>query len=243
MSDQTDAVPDGDKRLFWACFIALIATAFGFIVRALVIDDWAAEFNLTETQKGEIFGVGLWPFAISIVLFSLIIDKIGYGRAMVFAFLCHVALIDSNSRAVGLFGVKFGDTRGFQQALHILAIIGCYCNSQAGVEDQIATLDSEWGGEFLHQTLGHQLRRPSGVQLVEDDSKFVSSQSRYIDLGIATGIAADRITVANRVRQAPGHLNKQLVASTNTQRVVNSLEIVQVDKQQGQGMAIPLVQF
>ena len=71
------------------CFFALIATAFGFIIRAQIIGDWEAQFNLTETQKGEILGVGLWPFALSIVLFSLVIDKIGYGKAMVFAFLCH----------------------------------------------------------------------------------------------------------------------------------------------------------
>lgn len=78
-----------DYILFWGCFFALIATAFGFIVRAQIIGDWETDFNLTETQKGEILGVGLWPFAISIVLFSLIIDKIGYGKAMVFAFACH----------------------------------------------------------------------------------------------------------------------------------------------------------
>lgn len=80
-----------DRRLFWACWIALIATAFGFIIRALIIDDWQTQFGLSETQKGEIFGVGLWPFALSIILFSLVIDHIGYGRAMVFAFICHVA--------------------------------------------------------------------------------------------------------------------------------------------------------
>jgi len=77
--------------LFWACFAALVTTSFGFIVRAMVIGDWAKQFNLSETQSGEIFGVGLWPFAISIVLFSLVIDRIGYGKAMVFAFVCHVA--------------------------------------------------------------------------------------------------------------------------------------------------------
>lgn len=81
---------NGDKILFWGCFMALIATAFGFIVRTMIIDDLGAQFNLSETQKGEIFGAGLWPFALSIVLFSLVIDKIGYGRAMVFAFVCHV---------------------------------------------------------------------------------------------------------------------------------------------------------
>jgi len=80
-----------DMLLFWACFMSLIATAFGFIVRTMVIKDWGTQFGLSETQKGEIFGVGLWPFAISIVLFSLTIDKIGYGKAMAFAFVCHVA--------------------------------------------------------------------------------------------------------------------------------------------------------
>ncbi len=84
---------NGNFRLFVACFIALIATSFGFIIRIMTMDTWATEFGLSETQKGEIFGVGLWPFAISIVLFSLIIDKIGYGKAMFFAFVCHLASI------------------------------------------------------------------------------------------------------------------------------------------------------
>ena len=79
-----------DMKLFYACFVALMTTAFGFIFRAVILPEWGREFNLTQTQLGEIAGVGLWPFAISIVLFSLIIDKIGYKTAMIFAFLCHV---------------------------------------------------------------------------------------------------------------------------------------------------------
>ncbi|MEO0588549.1 MAG: hypothetical protein AAF078_13025, partial [Planctomycetota bacterium] len=80
----------GRGFLFATCVIALIATSFAFIIRAFIIDDWAAEFGLSETQKGELFGAGLWPFAISIILFSLVIDRIGYGVAMWFAFACHV---------------------------------------------------------------------------------------------------------------------------------------------------------
>lgn len=79
-----------DKLLFWGCFMALIATAFGFVVRSMVLNEWGREFSLTATEQGRILGVGLWPFSISIVLFSLFIDRIGYGRAMVFAFVCHV---------------------------------------------------------------------------------------------------------------------------------------------------------
>jgi len=78
-----------DQLLFWACFIALVTTAFGFIIRTLLIKEWGVEFGLDETEKGKILGVGLWPFAVSIVLVSLVVDRIGYGKAMIIAFLCH----------------------------------------------------------------------------------------------------------------------------------------------------------
>ena len=46
---------------------------------------------MNSVQLGEIGGVGVWPFAISIILFSLVIDKIGYGKAMAFAFISHIS--------------------------------------------------------------------------------------------------------------------------------------------------------
>ena len=111
-----DNTANRQKMLFWGCFIALIATAFGFIIRAMIIGDWAREFNLTPTQQGEIFGAGLWPFAISIVLFSLIIDKIGYKVAMIFGFICHVVSIvltvtakNYNQLYLGMFIVALGN--------------------------------------------------------------------------------------------------------------------------------------
>ena len=79
-----------DMKLFWTCFVALSTTSFGFILRALTLPEWGREFNLTNTQIGEIAGVGLWPFAISIVLFSLIIDRVGYKTVMMFGFVCHL---------------------------------------------------------------------------------------------------------------------------------------------------------
>lgn len=86
-----DTAPEKpDKKLFLACFMAMVTTSFGFILRALTLPQWGAAFHLTKTQIGEIAGVGLWPFAISIVLFSLIVDKIGYKNAMIFAFACHI---------------------------------------------------------------------------------------------------------------------------------------------------------
>ncbi|MGI8604830.1 MAG: MFS transporter [Verrucomicrobiales bacterium] len=84
---------DSHRPLFWACLVALVATSFVFGVRSTLIGELAREFGLNEAQKGEILGVGLWPFAISIIVFSLIIDYIGYKTTAVFAIVCHVVSI------------------------------------------------------------------------------------------------------------------------------------------------------
>ena len=44
---------DKKRRLLFAtCFIALIATSFGFMVRIMLLDEvWKPMFDLTETQK------------------------------------------------------------------------------------------------------------------------------------------------------------------------------------------------
>lgn len=78
-------------RSFAVSFAAISATSFCFILRALVIDDWGVQFALSETQKGELLGVGLWPFAITIILLSLIIDRIGFRATFWFAAFCHLA--------------------------------------------------------------------------------------------------------------------------------------------------------
>jgi MFS family permease len=76
--------------LFWGCFMALITTAFGFISRMFLINEWAVQFNLDPAQAGRLAGIGIWPFAVSIILFSLIIDKIGYKKAMLIAAFGHI---------------------------------------------------------------------------------------------------------------------------------------------------------
>ncbi len=79
-----------DNKIFATCFAAIVATSFCFILRAFVIDQWGIEFALTETQKGELLGVGLWPFAISIILLSLVIDRIGFRTTLWLAAAGHV---------------------------------------------------------------------------------------------------------------------------------------------------------
>jgi MFS family permease len=90
-----------DMQLFWACFIALVATSFVFGVRANTMLQLQGEFNLSEEQKGNIGGAGMWPFAISIIFFSLIIDKIGYKLVALFAIACHTISLILTVRATG----------------------------------------------------------------------------------------------------------------------------------------------
>ncbi len=82
---------DKNTRLLAASVIAVLTTAFGFIVRAFLLTTWGTEMNLSATQLGVLNGAGLFPFALSIIFVSLFVDKIGYGRAMALAWVGHVA--------------------------------------------------------------------------------------------------------------------------------------------------------
>ncbi len=81
--------PDaGQKLVFWGCFIALVTTSFAFVSRITLCSvRFGTEFNLDSVKIGELIGAGIWPFAISIILFSLVIDRIGYKVAMLFSFV------------------------------------------------------------------------------------------------------------------------------------------------------------
>ncbi len=95
-------------RLFTVSFAAITATSFCFILRALVIDQWGLEFALSQTQKGELLGVGLWPFAITIVLLSLVIDRIGFRNTFRIAALCHLIGLGVLVTAQGYWYVHHG---------------------------------------------------------------------------------------------------------------------------------------
>ena len=106
MSNQ-DSQPD--MKLFWGCFIALITTAFAFITRAFLVGDptfWPTTFGLNQVQGQELFGAGIWPFAISIIVFSLIIDNIGYRAAMFFSFICYALYAILAIQAYGVVTVE-----------------------------------------------------------------------------------------------------------------------------------------
>ncbi len=78
-------------RLLWAGFMAILAAGVGFAVRGGIFDNWAKEFGFTGAQLGAIGGMGFNGFCFGIILGGVVVDKIGYGKLIVLAFLLHVA--------------------------------------------------------------------------------------------------------------------------------------------------------
>lgn len=78
----------GEKRLlFWASFLALTAAGVGFAFRVALGTTYGKELELTNQQVGQVFGASLWPIAVTMILFSLVVDKIGYKLPMIIAFV------------------------------------------------------------------------------------------------------------------------------------------------------------
>jgi MFS family permease len=140
-----------DHRLFSGCIAALVATAFGFIVRAMLLNTLGVAFDLSESQKGALQGAGLFPFALSIIVFSLVIDRIGYGRAMAFAWVLHLlsAIITITARSytalyIGTF--MFSLANGTIEAVVNPVVAAMYAKNKT---QRLIMLHSGWAAGLL----------------------------------------------------------------------------------------------
>src|SRR5688572_10172343 len=85
-----EGIAPNAKRLLWAGFLAILATGIGFGIRGGILATWAAEFGFTGAQLGAIGGAGLTGFCFGVIIGGLVVDKIGYGKLIVAAFVMHV---------------------------------------------------------------------------------------------------------------------------------------------------------
>jgi MFS family permease len=169
MSEASASAPD--KLIFPLAWCSIVATAFGFILRALVLGDLGTEFNLSATELGALSGVGLWPFALSIAVFSLIIDKIGFRLIFIFALLCHLAstfmLLTAHNYTqlfMGTFVLSLGN--GAVEAAANPLIASVYRN------DRIRWLNYLHAGWPSGQVLGGLLTIVLGVTGITASSQF-----------------------------------------------------------------------
>lgn len=82
-----------NRILFWASFLTLIAAGMGFSIRGEILADWGGQFGFTQTELGEITGMGLVGFGVTIIFFSFFADLFGYGKLMIVAFVLHMLTV------------------------------------------------------------------------------------------------------------------------------------------------------
>jgi len=118
--------------LFWASFLSLAAAGFGFTFRVIEgATGYGAALNLDGHQISQIFGASLWPIAITMILFSLIVDKTGYKIPMFIACILQAtsaigtAFADSYTQLY-MFAVCAGLGHGIIEAVINPACAACY---------------------------------------------------------------------------------------------------------------------
>jgi MFS family permease len=100
-----EGIASNAKRLLFAGFLAILAAGIGFGIRGGILANWAADFGFTGAQLGAIGGAGFTGFCFGIIIGGVVVDKIGYGKLVIAAFLFHV---------LSAF-ITFGATKGQDQ--------------------------------------------------------------------------------------------------------------------------------
>src|ERR1700751_1172288 len=76
-------------RLFAAGCLALITSAFSFMIRADIADPLSTEFNLSKVGIGEVMGAAFLGMAVAMLAIAPLCDYLGMGRVMFMAWTCH----------------------------------------------------------------------------------------------------------------------------------------------------------
>jgi MFS family permease len=80
---------DNSGRLFVASFLAMIAIGMGFSARGAILGTWGAEFGFTKAELGIITGFGLTGFGLTVMLFSVLVERWGYKVMLAATFAFH----------------------------------------------------------------------------------------------------------------------------------------------------------
>ena len=94
-----------NKRLFNASCIALIVTAMTFAIRAGILSQLGADFNLNDSQLGWINTMAFWGFPTATILGGLAYNSIGPKNLLWIAFIAHLLGLLLTIFAGGFWGL------------------------------------------------------------------------------------------------------------------------------------------
>ncbi len=78
------------RRVFVASCIALVASAFSFVIRGDILPALGSTFELNQASRGAIAGYAFLGMAISMLIGAPICDALGMKRMLGLAFICHI---------------------------------------------------------------------------------------------------------------------------------------------------------
>lgn len=93
------------QRLFTACCVALIVTAMTFAIRAGILTQLSADFNLNNAQLGWINGMAFLGFPVAMMFGGLIYNHVGARTLMYLAFICHLLGLALTISATGFWSL------------------------------------------------------------------------------------------------------------------------------------------
>lgn len=79
------------KKIFTGICLALLPTAFSFVLVSNILQQLKTEFILTNANVGAIGGAALWGMAISLLTIGPLLEKIKFKNAIRGAFVSHLA--------------------------------------------------------------------------------------------------------------------------------------------------------
>jgi fucose permease len=79
------------KKIFAGICLALLPTAFSFVLVSNILQQLKTEFILTNANVGAIGGAALWGMAISLLTIGPLLEKIGFKNSLRGAFISHLS--------------------------------------------------------------------------------------------------------------------------------------------------------
>lgn len=77
-------------KLMLASFLTLVASGVGFATRTNASGDWESQFGISGGQFGGILGAGFLGFGLMIFFGGILVEKFGYKKLLILAFLLHL---------------------------------------------------------------------------------------------------------------------------------------------------------
>jgi len=77
-------------KLMLASFLTLVASGIGFATRTAAGGPWEREFNLGGAEFGAILGAGFLGMGLMIFFGGILVEKFGYKKLLILAFVLHL---------------------------------------------------------------------------------------------------------------------------------------------------------